>query len=337
MMGRAVIPRLLRSVLAALLSLSTVVLASVPAEPTTSTPTSIANPLGQASNDAAAGVEWRVLGPAFSDHFTKQGALRYETPPTWDCTVSSVQEDSNNVKQSTVIKTFTTADPFDAGKSFIPAGEVANAVGKPSSYGNPSGAANGGLVYTATGTFAYDHATQIETFKNASCETTSKPGQDRSWHQNNPAFGLQRAWRYRDHVDLVYATFVRDSYGSSSFMVGGGREWPLAKLGTVAFEGGLVAGLWRRSEVTNDGWALERRTVPFILPALSINESKTGIGLNVAIAPRAVIDGHCLSSTTTAMFQLTYLIHKTAAPGVTDVSLQTSPEGGAQASIGYAF
>ncbi len=301
--------------------------------------------------------EWRVLGPAFSYHFTRQGALSSHGPVTWSCNASHVYRPSvsggSNIlaPQVTPYKTFkvattpyvvTTAQDYMGNtiKVDSPIAQVTAALDGPGVFGRWN--------YTSDNKHAAEYSVQtsyansgnyMESYNQVTCDTTgfSEPVKE-TWHQNNPAFGIERAWRYGDHIDKAYLSYVRDSYGTPSVLGAVARQWPLATVGSFSFEGGAMAGLWRRSELDHSGYELRRMTIPFVLPVLTINEETTGIGMDVAMVPRSRIGHYYLSSTTTLMFQLTYLIHRSESKqGLAGVSLQTTPEGGAQASFGYAF
>ena len=138
----------------------------------------------------------------------------------------------------------------------------------------------------------------------------------RSWSQNNPAFGLEYSVLSGEDLsrrDLVFATVVRDSFGKVGLMTGAGRAWSVSRIGSLNLEVGLTGGLWYRTvsegdfvtgpiqfchknhPVFSDGCQtgsavfyetkLQRRWVPFLLPVISITEQKTGLGLNIGIAP----------------------------------------------------
>lgn len=49
------------------------------------------------------------------------------------------------------------------------------------------------------------------------------------------------------------------------------------------------------------------RLIPFVLPLLSITESRTGLGVNVSVIPKFKIGKYQVASATTVLFQLTYL------------------------------
>lgn len=161
--------------------------------------------------------------------------------------------------------------------------------------------------------------------------------QEVGWSETNPAFGIEVSEPSRPDAqsrDRAFATFVRDSYGNMSLMAGVGRGWPVANLGSLKFEAGISGGLWYRTvadgeviggkktychqndrmfgnqciESDKDYYITQfkRAFVPFVLPFLSITEQHTGIGVNIALAPKFKIGQYSPVPTTTLMIQTTY-------------------------------
>lgn len=255
--------------------------------------------------------EIRILGPAFSHHLTDHGALEQERAARWDCTATSTQRNAGAftggsfVPVTTQLSTFQVDAPMVGGSYTQPTEQIVNALGA-----TPSGFSGGGKRYEVVGV-AGTTPSGIQTFNEVIC-VEGKPTYVKQWHQNNPAIGLEKSWRYDGHVDKVFGTFVRDSYGSKSLMVGVGRLWELGSVGTFNFDGGVVAGAWYRTVLDPDNAQLQRRLIPYLLPALSITETSTGLGANLALAPRMKIPGtnYYASSDTTVMVQLTWLLSK---------------------------
>lgn len=207
-------------------------------------------------------IEWRLLGPAFSEHATLDGApIVKPASVNWDC-------------RSRVIDSASGLKTVDCATSIIP--EV------------------------------------------------------RQWSQNNPAIGIERARVYDDHTDKVFISAVRDSFGDMGIMAGVARLWPAATMGSFKFNVGLSGGLWYRSvligyqevkplmlyspygatsyqSTTSENISiLERRLVPFVFPVASITEQHTGIGVNIALAPKIKLGKYSPVPTTTLMIQTTY-------------------------------
>lgn len=168
------------------------------------------------------------------------------------------------------------------------------------------------------------------------CQTVTVPAEHEGWQGSNPAIGLEYVRRYSDHSTVFLANFVRDSYGTPSFMLAAGRLWPLGTLGTVRFDGGVVAGIWRRGVLNQAGDGLVRRVVPYALPSLAISDSYTGLGLDVAFAPKMSFNGYTANRTPTLMLQTKYMVHESKR-GWTAFKLGTSELGGVSASVSVTY
>lgn len=277
----------------------------------------------------ASDAEIRVLGPAWSHHFSQRGALiEVGDVASWECsartntTLTWVWNPGEGTR---------LAAPFTVQAGEGAAGAITSALeGK----GELAGLPRPAIVSLE---IAGDKLTAI-------AKAPALPGSDmhgsalvncdgeRSrrarWHQANPALGLEYTWRRSGYADRAFATVVRDSYGQMSLMAGGARLWPLAAPGTVLIEAGVAAGLWWRSDLKTET-TTDMRVVPFVLPSLSVTERSTGLGLNLALMPRSRILGRQVTSTTVAMVQLTYLIggrHRVSmseSAGATQVSYST--------------
>ena len=290
--------------------------------------------------------ELRILGPAASYHFSNDGALSRAALPTWDCNAEHVTSSKVASGEPSIVKTgFATfqvhASPYvvttssNGDRNFTPTGQVAALLGPAGDTAvNAYGATGNAINFRAT-----SRLDSLNAYNQVACSTSDyrTTYEKEGWHQTNPAIGLEKSWRYANHVDKAYGSFVRDSYGKPSAMLGVGRQWPLVGARSVSIDGGLVAGLWYRSVLDDAGTSLKRGVVPFVLPALTINEQRTGLGLNVALAPRLKIGNRVLVATTTAMFQLTYLIRRSESESTNVVGIQTMPNGGLQASVRRSF
>jgi hypothetical protein len=290
--------------------------------------------------------ELRILGPAASYHFSSDGALSRAAPPTWDCNAEHVTSSKVASGEPSIMKTgYATfqvhASPYvvsitsNGDRNFTPTGQVAALLGPAGdAAAYASGATGHAINFRAT-----SRLDSLNAYNQVACSTSDyrTTYEKVGWHQTNPAIGLEKSWRYADHVDKAYGSFVRDSYGKPSAMLGVGRQWPLVSARSVSIDGGLVAGLWYRSVLDDAGTSLKRGVVPFVLPALTINEQHTGLGLNVAFAPQLKIGNRALVATSTVMFQLTYLIRKSESESTNVVGIQTTPDGGLQASFRKSF
>ncbi|MDO8729463.1 MAG: hypothetical protein Q7K26_06340 [bacterium] len=250
--------------------------------------------------------EWRVLGPAFSKHMSKSGALITHRASNYDCRIGS----------------------------WMPPGQTASDLEK---LGIPS------QVCSLT---SHDMQSEhdagrldwkcdffVKEIGIASCKFT-KIEDVPTWSQNNPALGLQYSRRYGTHTDQVFGTFVKDSYGTSSFMAGAGRLWPVASISTFSVDAGIIGGAWYRSVLNIEKNTLSNRLVPYVLPALSITESRTGLGINVAFAPKTRYKGKHVVPTNTFMFQTTYLITSKKHATLLSVDVGTEKLG---ASVSTSF
>jgi hypothetical protein len=275
-------------------------------------------------------IEWRLMGPAFSYHSSKEGAATDLSATQWKCDAFARSTDAAGKPMrggfETQYASFTTTNPADIRQGFAPRGEVARQLAAPVATNTGyRGAPAGYMEYKVTGRPMTDAATGSTSFNRVSCYTYGA-GSETRWHQNNPALGLEASVRNEGRIDKLFATIVRDSYGAPSFMAGAGRLWTLMQYRSVTVDGGITGGLWYRSTPDDDPAALKKVVVPFILPTLSITEATTGLGMEIAIAPRARFNGSYLASTTTLMFQSTWLI-RGATDGSSKVGLEARGDG----------
>lgn len=157
------------------------------------------------------------------------------------------------------------------------------------------------------------------------------------WVENNPALGLRYTRRLDSHADSAFASVVRDSYGSHSLMAGGARTWPLLSAGSFSAEAGLVGGVWWRTIPNRAETKLERALVPFVLPIMTFAESSTGLGLDVAFAPRVSVGGRVLNRVPTFMYQVTYLVRKVGPDKSLKLGLERTKSGGLLATFSRTF
>lgn len=266
---------------------------------------------------ARAADEWRLLGPAFARHFSENGAQMQRLSASWQCSSAQVVQ---NLDGSGAV----TSTSKSAARSFTVSGVIyaaqpwQNATGSGTYYQvvgqlahelqgitpGPTTVNINGRSTRFSGQSAESNSYLSKSYTTFDCSTAdNRAAQTRGWTQNNPAFGLERLSRSEFHVDSLFGTIVRDSYGTPSVMLGAGRQWPAASWASVTLDAGFVAGVWYRSEVTSDGYGLKRTFLPYVLPALRLSEEASGLGVNVALAPRVKVAGQWLSSTTTLMVQ----------------------------------
>lgn len=284
------------------------------------------------ANDA---VEWRVLGPAWSKHIgTEYATYKDVGSPT------KVPGSDCSLYPGSGIPDMTNA--------------LANA-------GLPTTSCKGRTAPTPTSRIASRQwrcgkATEISSvagmygMRATDCylvEARRKP----VWHGMNPAFGLSRTVRSPDNTsDTVFAGFARDSYGSPSLMAGLTHQWNITEVGTLRADAGVTAGLWWRTEIRFDNtaaawsngtsdWTYEqhlvRRVVPVVLPMLSVTEATTGLGFNLAYAPRVTIGGREVNTTAAWMLQTTLVVQSTKRSTTT---VGVEPQlGGALVNIAKTF
>lgn len=242
--------------------------------------------------------EWTVLGPSFSYHLSNDGA-QYSGTPKWGC---------EGVRWAvTQPATLTTGPKFQS--SSYTKFDVANLADVAAQLNSPP-ASPGSIGINSLGfeQFSVHGSAITPTEHNAIYCVQYNHGDEQRWNQNNPAIGLEKSWRYNTHVDKVFATIVTDSYGTkNTVMAGAGRQWPVGTWRTFSADAGFTAGLWARSELDEDN-NLYRTVVPFVLPVISVQESRTGLGANIALAPQLKINDRVISSTTTLMLQFTYQV-----------------------------
>ena len=159
-----------------------------------------------------------------------------------------------------------------------------------------------------------------------------------AWHQWNPALGVERTVRNVDGVTGVFAGYAQDSYDRPSFMAGVTKRWTLASLGRLRLDAGAMAGLWLRAEMHYDsvsanqssatvysgattpsqsqngyqvgGWSytthVVERVEPIVVPALTIEDVPSGFGLRIAFAPAFKVFGQVANAVPTLMVQTSW-------------------------------
>lgn len=278
----------------------------------------------------ASDAEIRVLGPAWSHHFSHRGALvEIGDVASWECnarTKTTLSWGWDPGGGETLPGSFTIKAGAGVSESIVSAIEGKGALeGLPRPEILSLQVAGDKLTANARSPGPLGSYTQGA----AMVECDGQRSRRARWRQANPAIGLEYTWRHSGYADRSFATIVRDSYGQMSLMAGGARLWPLAAPGTVLIEGGVAAGLWWRSDLKTET-TTDMRVVPFVLPSLSLTERTTGLGLNLALMPRSRILGRQVTSTTVAMLQLTYLVsgrHRvsmTDSAGATQVTYSTN-------------
>ena len=290
--------------------------------------------------------DWSILGPAWSKHMGTMAAVMHGVgSPTYvagsDCSISSTGTK------------LALAPPAAALKSS----------GLPSMMCSASPDAN--LHSTREEVYHYECGpnTKVSWTISAPDDSWTQPGRALAanchlvaahyaarWDQVNPAFGIVRSVQHDDARDALFIGYARDSYGSPTLMAGVAHAWKVLEAGSIRADAGVTGGLWWRTEMryvnteaafaagTSDrfyGQYLVRRLEPVVLPALSMVESKTGLGLNVMYAPKLRIGSIVGNDTSTWMFQTTLVVKRTSAT-VTKVGLQPQA-GGAAASLMTTF
>lgn len=278
-----------------------------------------------ATSEAYALEEWRVLGPAYSYHLSKDGAM-FSGDEKWACQTKQLKQ--KKALDNTVVVTETKLGQFAQYELPTKDGAAIKTAIGPSPFviaTNMVVEENGSKRVGFYGLPVYDPITQTASSNTVSCDSTGH-GSNQQWSQRNPAFGLQWSSRTDEHVDKAFGTVVTDSYGQAGFMAGIGRLWPVVSdWHGFNMDAGVVTGLWWRSELAENN-TLYRTVVPFILPALSVTEEQTGLGFNIAVAPKLTVRGRTIVSTTTVMFQTTLLVQKSGQTQ-TSFSLQMDPSG----------
>lgn len=164
------------------------------------------------------------------------------------------------------------------------------------------------------------------------CEYTNIPA--KKWNQLNAAIGLEISKRDDAGRTLVFVNAVRDSYYKPGLMLGAGRAWGVEFASGENFEveWGVSAGIWNRhvmQKMINGRYQLctnhsiygrncqmvsywqskvaqtTRKTIPFILPFVSVTHRDSGVGVNLSIIPKIKI-GKYGNNTTTVVAQATY-------------------------------
>ena len=217
-------------------------------------------------------VTWRLQGPAFSYHFTNVGAPAHG---------SETLDDGNNILPTSL----TYLDSINGfGGSFSPTpGQTAN------SFCNSTTQAIG---LQSTINWAPLSAQVLKTNLANCLSFFQKPYQvpKHAWDQHNWELGLERDKRYADHVERAFAGAVVDSYYKPGLYAGEAYEWTLASTQHFYVDAGGTALLWWRSvpDATGD---IRRRVVPVVMPALSIEDKKLGVGVNLTFVPAIRLNG----------------------------------------------
>ena len=298
--------------------------------------------IGVGQAHAADSVDWTALGPAWSKHQGTMAAMMRDVgSPTYvagsDCSVAATSQvpPASALKSAGLPTVLCSASPDASLRSTR---SVAYHF------------ACGSRTAVSWGVIAPDDSWSEAQYGAASnCHLVAEHRVP-FWHQMNPAFGLERTVRRDDTSDAMFVGFARDSYGSPTLMAGITHAWRVFEAGTLRADAGVTGGLWWRTEMRyvdttkafvdgTSNWYYEQRLVrrlePVALPALSIVESHSGLGLNVTYAPKLRLGHYCLNETSTWMFQTTFLISRTAM-SETKVGIEPQP-GGAVASLTASF
>lgn len=117
-------------------------------------------------------------------------------------------------------------------------------------------------------------------------------GGKRRWNETNLGLGVEYNLRNPGTGVLrkYYAGTVVDSYFKTGAYAGTSYQWTLHYGPRLRVEAGASAMLWWRTVAEGDD-QLRRRVVPLVLPVLSVEDRKTGIGANVSFVPRIQMHG----------------------------------------------
>jgi len=163
----------------------------------------------------------------------------------------------------------------------------------------------------------------------------TKQSVETKFNEKNSSIGIEKQIRTSPGIiDKIYINAVEDSFSKLGVMAGIGRDFEIAYFSGFRIGAGITGGLWNRtinngyqrgSEISLcdqnggncTGWGvynvnpiLERKTIFFILPFLSIEHKDSGIGAEIAIAPKIDVRymGHVPE--TTVIIQTTFNLSK---------------------------
>jgi hypothetical protein len=234
-------------------------------------------------------VTWSILGPAAAFHFSDTFAPRV-AHPAWECQTAYFALDAAGAV------TPLGATPLSVVGPSLPASGLGQQV---------SASTSGGVQHrTFVNVIAVPGGSTINAA--SACDNAGRIFSNAGWHQTNPALGVEASRRSGRHEDFAYATLVRDSLGNASAMAGAGLQWSIAHAGSAEVAAGVAGGLWYRTDVAGQYYErVVHHVEPILLPVLTVTETHSGVGSNIAFAPQIA---H-INNTPTLMFQLTYRLH----------------------------
>ena len=114
-----------------------------------------------------------------------------------------------------------------------------------------------------------------------------KDGVASRWNQTNLELGLQYTQRdlQTKTVRKYFTGAVVDSYFKPGVYSGASYQWNLSEGERLRVDAGATGMLWYRMVAGRDAH-LHRRLVPVVLPVLSIEDKRLGVGVNFSFIPK---------------------------------------------------
>lgn len=129
------------------------------------------------------------------------------------------------------------------------------------------------------------------------------PHYSHGWDENNYGLGLEYDRRDSDSVGRYYGGWIRDSFGNPSFYLGSAYQWTWFNWDRIRVDAGFITMLWRRTIVNSNGDE-QMHVVLAGLPMLSVEDKKTGIGINFSFIPKIAFGGERTVNTFTAQLSI---------------------------------
>jgi len=122
-------------------------------------------------------------------------------------------------------------------------------------------------------------------------ECTKGIAHDRhGWQQTNLGIGAEYDRRDSSSVARYYAGYVVDSFDKPSIYAGNSYQWTLLNKGRVRLDAGFITMAWFRSIAGSDA-VVRRQLILAALPMVSIEDKKSGLGLNLSFIPKISYHG----------------------------------------------
>jgi hypothetical protein len=125
------------------------------------------------------------------------------------------------------------------------------------------------------------------------------PHYSHGWDENNYGLGLEYDRRDSGSVGRYFGGWIRDSFGNPSFYLGSAYQWTWLNSGRIRVDAGFITMLWRRT-IENSNGDEKMHVVLAGLPMLSVEDKKTGIGINFSFIPKIAFAGERTVNTFTA-------------------------------------